>query len=402
LVCFDGFWHIVYMAKPDYRTRLFSQLDELGAQAFDDLLHADALRRSTTVANSNPFVTWAWLQALEQSHSVGAKTGWQMAHLAVVDQADQVQALLPLYAKTHSYGEYVFDWAWADAYQRSGLDYYPKLLSAIPFTPVPGQRILARQDAAARALIEHLVEFAKDNRLSSAHVLFGLENEQQWFSEAGWLPRKTVQFHWQNPGWSHFDDYLASLTQPKRKKIKAERRKFDELGLSAQRLVGADILEADWDLFYRCYVNTYKAHHSTPYLTRSFFKLIHERMSQRCLMVKILRDGVPVATSLCLFDDQRLYGRYWGSLEALPYMHFEASYYQPIEFAIERQLKVFEGGAQGEHKMARGFLPVTTWSYHWLAQPQFLEAIDRYLQRESSAIDEYVDELNERAPFKSN
>jgi uncharacterized protein len=390
------------MTSLDYRTRLFSQLNELGQEAFTDLLHADALRRGTTVAASNPFVTWAWLHGLEQSQSVGGKTGWQMLHLGLIDQNDQLQALMPLYAKSHSYGEYVFDWAWADAYQRAGLSYYPKLLAAVPFTPVPGQRILARDISAAERLIEHLVQFARDNQLSSAHVLFGLGDEQAWFERAGWLARKTVQFHWQNPGWKHFDDYLASLNQPKRKKIKAERRKFIELGLSASRRTGNEILEADWDFFYQCYCNTYKDHHSTPYLTRQFFSHLQSYLADQCLLVIISRESQPIAASLCLFDQQRMYGRYWGCLEPLPYMHFEASYYQPIEFAIERELKVFEGGAQGEHKMARGFLPVTTWSYHWLAQPQFLAAIDQYLQRESNAIDLYIDELHERAPFKAS
>ncbi len=391
------------MSNKNYRTRLFERLDDLEQSAYEDLLHADAQRRKlgpSHFSGVNPFVTWPWLQALEQSLSVGTKTGWQVAHVALFNSRDELQAFMPLYLKNHSYGEYVFDWAWADAYQRAGLDYYPKLLGAIPFTPVPGQRLLARDAPAAKQMVSEIELFAKANQLSSVHVLFVLPDEQQHLQEAGWLVRKTVQFHWQNPGWQSFDDFLASLTQPKRKKIKAERRKFSELGLTVQRLTGEQITKADWDLFYRCYCHTYRDHHSTPYLTRSFFELLAQHLAHQCLMVVISKDQAPIAASLCLFDQERLYGRYWGCLEPLPLMHFEASYYQPIEFAIERKLKVFEGGAQGEHKMARGFLPVTTYSYHWLAQPQFLEAIDRYLQRESGAIDSYVDELSQRAPFK--
>jgi uncharacterized protein len=390
------------MAKINYGMRVFSELTEIGQAQFNDLLHADAQRRGHTVPAINPFINWHWLASLETSSSVGAKTGWQSAHLALVDDTNTVHALMPLYAKSHSYGEYVFDWAWADAYQRAGLEYYPKMLSAVPFTPVPGPRLLARDATAAHTLIAALEQFARDNQLSSAHVLFGLEDERAWFEQAGWLARKTVQFHWHNQQWRHFDDYLASLAQPKRKKIKAERRKVQELGLTAQRFTGEQLTPAHWDLFYRCYCNTYRAHHSTPYLTRDFFTHMAAGMAQQCLIVVISKASEPVATSLCLFDSERLYGRYWGCIENLPFMHFEASYYQPIEFALERGLQVFEGGAQGEHKMARGFLPVTTWSYHWLAQPQFLQAIDRFLQREGNAIDSYVDELNDRLPFKTS
>jgi uncharacterized protein len=354
----------------------------------------------------NPFLSHAWLRLLETSGSVGAGTGWSPAHL--VTWADTVgpdgkvknsvvAAVLPLYAKQHSYGEYVFDWAWADAYARSGLEYYPKLLSAIPFTPVPGPRLMADSDEAARATLLALEKLAKANKISSIHVLFSRPFEQGLLRERGWLERSNVQFHWQNKQWQDFEHYLASLTQPKRKKIRAERRKFAELGLHCERLTNATITQADWDFFYRCYCATYEAHRSTPYLKEAFFRGITEAAD--CLLVKVMRGTEPIAASLCIYSESTLYGRYWGCVESLPFVHFEASYYQPIEFAIEQQIQTFEGGAQGEHKMARGFTPVATNSMHWLAHPQFKDAIAKFLEREGQSIEGYMDELNERNPF---
>jgi uncharacterized protein len=387
----------------NYRTQVIDTLGLDLQTEWQALQMRDAARQGHV---PNPFLSHAWLRLLETSGSVGRGTGWSPAHL--VTWADSVEpdgtvkssaitAVLPLYAKQHSYGEYVFDWAWADAYARSGLEYYPKLLSAIPFTPVPGPRLMADSDEAARATLLALEKLAKANKISSIHVLFSRPFEQALLRERGWLERSNVQFHWQNKQWHDFEHYLASLTQPKRKKIRAERRKFAELGLHCERLTNATITQADWDFFYRCYCATYDAHHSTPYLTESFFKGI--TAAANCLLVKVMRGTEPIAASLCVYSQATLYGRYWGCVESVPFVHFEASYYQPIEFAIEQQIQTFEGGAQGEHKMARGFTPVATNSMHWLAHPQFKDAIAKFLEREGQSIEGYMDELNERNPF---
>ncbi len=388
-------------APINYRTQVIDSLNLDLQSDWQSLQIRDAARQGHAV---NPFLSHAWLRLLETSQSVGAGTGWSPAHLLTWAQtkanglaSEQLVAALPLYAKEHSYGEYVFDWAWADAYARSGLDYYPKLLSAIPFTPVPGPRLMADSDEAAKATLIALEKLAVGKKISSIHILFSRGFEQNLLRERGWLERSNVQFHWQNNQWQHFDDYLASLTQPKRKKIRAERRKFDELGLHCVRLTNNDITAADWDFFYRCYCATYAAHHSTPYLTEAFFKQIAQTVN--CLLVKVMNGDKPIAASLCIYSETTLYGRYWGYIESFPFVHFEASYYQPIEFAIEKNLQTFEGGAQGEHKMARGFTPVATHSMHWLAHPQFKDAIERFLEREGQAIEGYLDELNERNPF---
>jgi uncharacterized protein len=387
----------------NYRTQVVDTLALDLQTEWQALQNRDAARQGHV---PNPFLTHAWLRLLETSRSVGAGTGWSPAHLLTwmdtLDTSGKVvksalAAILPLYAKQHSYGEYVFDWAWADAYARSGLEYYPKLLSAIPFTPVPGPRLMADTDEAARATLLALEKLAKANKISSIHMLFSRPFEQELLRERGWLERSNVQFHWQNKQWHDFEQYLSDLTQPKRKKIRAERRKFSELGLHCERLTSATITQDDWDFFYRCYCATYEAHHSTPYLTRDFFKGITQAVN--CLLVKVMRGTEPIAASLCIYSESTLYGRYWGYIESLPFVHFEASYYQPIEFAIEQKIQTFEGGAQGEHKMARGFTPVHTHSMHWLAHPQFKDAIAKFLEREGQSIEGYLDELNERNPF---
>jgi uncharacterized protein len=389
------------MNKPqNYRTQVVASLDAALAQPWKKLEEQDCLRVTNArgiAEPRNPFVAFEWLKLLETSKSVGPGTGWNPAHILTYNQDDQLVGATPLYLKEHSYGEYVFDWAWADAYARAGLDYYPKLLGAVPFTPVPGPRVLAANNDAAHACVIGLEKVARNNQLSSAHVLFARQDDHQIFLERGWLERTTIQFHWLNQDWKDFEDFLSSLSQPKRKKIRAERKKFAATGLHCTRLAGTDITESDWDFFYECYVRTYRAHRSSPYLTREFFMSLGS--AANCLMVKVMRDQSAVAASLCVYNDHRLFGRYWGCVESIPFVHFEASYYQPIEFAIERCLKVFEGGAQGEHKMARGFSPVQTFSAHWLAHPQFKDAIERYLEREENAIHGYIDELNERNPF---
>ena len=374
----------------NYRMRIVEDLADIGVARWNSLLADEP---------ANPFMRHEFLQALHATGCASAATGWEPRYLTLWC-GDELAAAAPLYRKAHSYGEYVFDWAWADAHQRHGVPYYPKWLVAVPFTPVPGPRLLAIDSAARDALAKALHEHAVESGLSSLHTLFLPEADARRFAGLGQMTRHSVQFHWFNRGYSTFDDYLAALTQPKRKKVRAERRKVAEAGIAFQRKVGADITEADWAFFVRCYARTYAAHHSTPYLTRAFFLELARTMPQTLLLVIAQRAGRPVAAALALFDEARLYGRYWGAVETVPFLHFETSYYQMIEFAIERRLTVFEGGAQGEHKLARGFEPVTTFSSHWLSHPAFNAAVQRYLEREHGGIEAYVDELNERTALK--
>ncbi len=349
---------------------------------------------------ANPFLSYAFLHALHESGSASKKSGWQPQYLTIW-QVDNLVAALPLYAKFHSYGEYVFDWAWADAYRRNGLEYYPKLLSAIPFTPVTGGRLLAIDAPARAALLSALKEVQEKNDLSSTHILYPPEQEAKQLEDAGFMLRKGVQFHWKNQGFENFEQFLSTLEQKKRKNIRAERRKVHEAGITLRQLPGLQASEADWRFFKRCYDNTYSAHYSTPYLNLDFFLRISQTMPENILLVIAEREGNPIASSLLIHDQNALYGRYWGALEHHACLHFEAAYYQPLEFCIANKIAAFEGGAQGEHKMARGFLPQQTWSAHWLAHPGFADAVERFLDEEGKGIENYVDELNERNPFKS-
>ena len=375
----------------NYRTRIVSCLSEIGQQAWDKLLNLQN--------DGTPFLKYAFLHTLHETGCASEKSGWQPQYLSLWEDAELVAAL-PLYVKMHSYGEYVFDWAWADAYQRHGLDYYPKLLSSIPFTPVTGGRLLARDDAARAALIQVLSTLQRDSKVSSTHVLYPTEAQAELLQDAGFMLRCGVQFHWINPGYASFEDFLASLERKKRKNIRAERRKVAEQGVTFRHVHGIDAGPADWAFFSRCYAHTYAAHHSTPYLNLAFFRGIGATMPENILLIIAEKDGAPIASSLLIHDGITLYGRYWGAIETLPCLHFETAYYQPLEFCIANKLRCFEGGAQGEHKMARGFLPQKTWSAHWLAHPSFADAIERFLARESDGIASYVDELNERNPFR--
>ena len=377
----------------DYCTRVVSDLAAIGESKWNALVAASG--------NGNPFVRYEFLHALHSSGCASPRSGWEMQYVTLW-RGDELAGAVPLYRKHHSYGEYVFDWAWASAYQQHGIEYYPKWLAAVPFTPVPGARLIARDSDHRMLLARALVSQARESAMSSLHVLFAPPGEIEHLAAAGMLTRRAVQFHWFNRDYLSFDDYLVSLAQPKRKKIRAEKRKVSTEGVVLERKVGCEISDADWDLFMRCYATTYAAHYSTPYLNRRFFLQIARSMPETLLMVVARRDGRPIAAALALFDQERLYGRYWGAIEFVPCLHFETSYYQMIEFAIERKLKVFEGGAQGEHKLARGFEPVTTCSSHWLAHPAFADAIERYLQRETGGIEAYVDELNERSALRAS
>jgi predicted N-acyltransferase len=377
--------------KQNYRTRIIASLSEVGQPAWDALVGSQA--------DANPFLSFAFLHALHESGSASQDTGWQPQYLTLW-QDERIVAALPMYAKFHSYGEYVFDWAWADAYRRNGLDYYPKLLSAIPFTPVTGNRLIAIDDQARAALLQALLGVQEASGLSSTHILYPPQSEATQLEGAGFLMRKGVQFHWQNQGYDSFEQFLSTLEQKKRKNIRAERRKVQEAGITMRPLPGRDASEADWLFFKRCYDQTYREHHSTPYLNLDFFQRIGETMPDNLLLVIAEREGQPIASSLLVHDQHALYGRYWGCIEQHACLHFETAYYQPLEFCIANKIAAFEGGAQGEHKMARGFLPKQTWSAHWLAHEAFADAVERFLAQEGKGMDDYVDELNDRSPFK--
>jgi uncharacterized protein len=380
----------------DYRTQVISSIATVPAAQWNALL---ALRLGTQPRQ--PFLRHEFLLALEQHRCVGRNTGWLPRHVVIHDRAGVLVGAMPLYVKSHSYGEYVFDWAWADAYRRNGLEYYPKLLSAIPFTPIAGSRLLAGTPALRAALLRHALTLVKEAKVSSLHILFADDDDWQAIADAGMLRRTGAQFHWCNRAYETFEQFLAGLSQPKRKKIRAERRKVVDAGVSIERLAGARIQAQHWAFFDRCYQSTYVAHHSTPYLNEGFFKALGATLADNCVLVIASRNGAPIASSLLLVDDQRVYGRYWGALEFVPCLHFEMAYYQSIELAIERKLLIIEGGAQGEHKLARGFEPVQTSSAHWLSEPAFLDAVDRFLQRERDAVSGYIDELNEHSPYKA-
>jgi uncharacterized protein len=387
------------MAEDDTTLRIVADISEIDAAAWDGLLAAQA--------DASPFMRHAYLHAMQASGSAASDTGWTPRILSLWRQ-DDLQAACALYLKMHSYGEYVFDWAWADAYQRHGLAYYPKAVIAPPFTPVPGARLLAR-DAASRALLlRAAVAWCKEQELSSLHLLFGNEADMAACADAGLMLRHQVQFHWQNvraadgQPFDDFDAFLASLAQEKRKKIRQERRKVAEAGVRFRWAQGRDIAAADWEFFYRCYERTYLEHGNAPYLARSFFTSMARDMPAHWLLFVAERDGEPIACSLVALEpDQRVaYGRYWGALARVDCLHFEACYYQPLQWCIAQGYQRFEGGAQGEHKMARALMPVRTSSAHWLAHPAFAEAVERFLEREGQGVDHYLEELAQRTPFR--
>ena len=349
------------------------------------------------LAGEQPFVRHEFLCALLETGCAAARSGWR-PQFVLLRRAGALAGAMPLFVKSHSYGEYVFDWAWADAHERHGVTYYPKLLCAIPFTPVRGRRLLAAGARERRALAGAALELAR--RTSSLHVLFVQEDEAELLRAEGMLLRRTVQFHWKNEGYADFEAFLARLSHARRKNIRQERRRVREAGVSLRWLEGEAIGRAQWEFFHRCYRHTYAAHGSSPYLNLEFFLRLGSALPRNVAMVMAERDGRPIAASLFLHDGASLYGRYWGALEHVPLLHFECCYYQAIEYAIGRGLQVFEGGAQGEHKIFRGLMPVEALSAHWLADARFARAIEDYLAREGQGIARYVDELCEHSPFK--
>jgi len=367
--------------------RILDSLEDVRAGEWDAL------------AGGNPTLAHAFLDSLHRTGCAAPASGWS-AQFPTLWRDGRLVGAAPLYVKAHSYGEYVFDWGWADAYERHGLAYYPKLLAAVPFTPATGARLLTVDDAVRARLARELLHLARNSEVSSLHVLFPGAEDAAALRAAGLLERSGVQFHWRNAGYRDFDAFLAALAHDKRKKIRQERRRVAEAGVSLRRLTGREATSAEWDFFTACYRRTYRAHRSTPYLNRAFFGMIAERMPDNVLLVIAEREGKPIAAALDLFGPAALYGRYWGSVEYVAGLHYEACYYQALEFCIERGIALFEGGAQGEHKHARGFLPESTRSFHWLAHPAFNRAIDQFLEQEGAHVAAYVDELNERTPFR--
>ena len=347
----------------------------------------------------DPFLSWDFLEALEQSGCVGAATGWQPAHLLARDGAGAAVGAAPFYLKQHSYGEYVFDHAWADALMRSGGRYYPKLQGAVPFTPVPGRRLLAREGDVRAALARGAVGLAQRAGFSSVHVTFAPRETCAALARQGYLTRTGLQYHWFNRGYENFEHFLSNLSSQKRKTIRRERARACE-GVAIRQLHGDDIKPRDWDFFFRCYVDTGSRKWGSPYLNRDFFALIGERMAERCVLFVAEADGRPVASALNFIGSEALYGRYWGKLAEIPFLHFELCYYRAIDFAIHEGLARVEAGAQGEHKLARGYEPAPTYSAHWIAHSGLREAVARYLEAETPAVAEEAEMLAESGPFR--
>ena len=435
----------------DYVIRVLASPLEVDGATWNALLAAQP--------QPTPFMRHEYLAALHTSGCAVPATGWTPRFITVW-QGGQLAAACPLYLKTHSHGEYVFDWAWANAYAQHGLAYYPKALVAVPFTPVPGTRLLVRDATARQALVQTLMDWCHAKKLSSLHLLFGADADLAACAQAGLMQRDTVQFHWTNmaptlatscaslppegahfalgrPGgeighprpFGSFDHFLASLNQEKRKKIRQERRKVADAGVRFRWARGNDISPSDWDFFYRCYERTYLEHGNAPYLSRGFFRQMAQDMPENWLLFVGERAGRPMASSLIALHDPLTlgsgqnhskniletadeglshpdgsetvaYGRYWGALERVDCLHFEACYYQPLQWCIAHGIHRFEGGAQGEHKMARALLPVKTSSAHWLAHPSFADAVERFLEREGHGVGEYLEHLQARSPLR--
>ncbi|AHE56335.1 GNAT family N-acetyltransferase [Sphingomonas sanxanigenens] len=373
--------------------------DEIRVRIGQGVAAFDAAAWDECAGAENPFLSHAFLTILEESGSVGPGTGWQALPIAVEGQDGGIAGVVPSYAKSHSQGEYVFDHGWADAWTRAGGRYYPKLQIAVPFTPVPGPRLLLADPAAAPALIAAIESVVDANDLSSAHATFITPDQIPLFESAGWLIREGVQFHWQNQGFDDFGGFLATLASRKRKAIRKERAAAVE-GLEIVHLSGEAITEAHWDAFWHFYQDTGARKWGRPYLTRRFFSLLGQRMADRVLLILALRDGKPIAGALNLIGTDTLYGRYWGAAEEVPFLHFELCYYQAIDAAIDRRLARVEAGAQGEHKLARGYAPVPTWSAHYIPNASFRDAVARFLEAERAEMEREIEDLGAFTPFR--
>jgi len=408
------------MTDLELRIRLAQSLKEVPAAAWDACaagagnlctikpIHEDNLSPSLSTRGQvdNPFLSHNFLSSLEQSHSVGGRTGWQSRHLLAETKDGSLVGAAPCYVKTHSRGEYVFDHGWADAYERAGGSYYPKLQVAVPFTPVTGPRLLTAPgplaDAVQGALADALAEITQANDLSSAHVTFLTEAEWKALGARGFLQRTDQQFHWENEGYASFDDFLARLASRKRKTIRRERKDALAPGIDVEWLTGSDLTESVWDAFFKFYMDTGSRKWGSPYLTRDFFSLIGERMADRILLVMAKRAGRFIAGAINFIGHDTLYGRNWGAVEHHPFLHFELCYYQAIDYAIQNKLLRVEAGAQGEHKLARGYMPHTTYSAHFIANPALKRAIAEYLARERAYVEAAGEELAAAAPFRKD
>ena len=376
-----------------YQLRVHSSIDQLAAADWNRLAGDDL-----------PHLRHEFLAAMERHGCVGERFGWLPRHLGLYDQAEQLVAAAPCYLKFNSYGEFVFDWAWADAYRRAGLAYYPKLVIASPYTPATGQRVLtgaaANRAELAAALVRGSVEVAKELGVSGVHWLFSSEEEIGWMRAEGLMPRLGCQFHWHSQGEADFEALLARFSAEKRKKIKRERRRVIEAGVRIRRLRGSEASAEEWAIFHRLYEDTFDKRGGIPTLSLPFFREIGATMGENTLLVLAEHGAEIVAAAFCLVGARTLYGRHWGCSQAFHSLHFEACYYQGLEHCISHGLTGFEPGAQGEHKVARGFLPTRTWSAHWLAESRFQEPIGHFLAHEIEALEDYIDEMNARSPYR--
>jgi predicted N-acyltransferase len=375
----------------------------LKATVHDSIAEIDSDAWNALVGPDYPFLRHEFLELAETTGSVSPNAGWTPRHLAVYEGSN-LRAAMPLYEKSHSWGEFVFDWAWAQAYQRAGLEYYPKLVAAAPYTPAPSTRLLRAQsgdDEAAAVLIESATSLAAETGCSSVHILFPTPEEVPVLERHGLLVRKDCQFHWHNRGYRDFDEFLASFTSAKRKKARRDRRRVTEAGIRFRRLRGHDMSSEDWSVVYGLIARTFMLRGSLPYFNQAFFEGIGRRLQRNILVILAEREGRPIAAAIFYESDRALYGRYWGSDGHYDALHFETCYYQGIDYCIETGKALFEPGTQGEHKIARGFSPVTTWSAHWLAHPEFAGAIERYLDEEGRHIERYIDIVDAHTPYKA-
>jgi len=380
-------------ARAQIDITLTPSLQAVDAAAWDALANPTGERR-------DPFVTHAFLSTLEDSRCVDGDSGWDSCHL-IAREGDALVGAMPLYAKTHSYGEYVFDHAWADAMRRAGGRYYPKLQCAVPFTPVTGRRVLAKSDAVRDMLIAGAKEAARKLEASSIHITFPTHDEWARSGELGYLQRTGIQYHWANEGYGSFDAFLAALSSQKRKNIRKERERA-QAGLVIRRLEGDAITAAHWDFFFLCYMDTGSRKWGSPYLNRTFFHLLGDRMADSCVMFVAEADGIPIACALNLLGSDTIYGRYWGCTQDVPFLHFELCYYQAMDYAIEHGLRCVEAGAQGEHKLLRGYAPTATYSAHWIEHRGLRDAVARYLADERPAVAHEIEALNEHTPFRKS
>lgn len=355
-------------------------------------------------ATGTPFLRHEFLAALEREGCIGEDKGWATNHLLLEDEAGRIQGAIPLYLKSHSWGEFVFDWSWAKAYAQAGLDYYPKLVSMTPFTPAAGPHLLVAPHVDAvqvrQALAKALIDYARKHSLSSAHMLFTAEADRESLSEVQFIWRKDCQFHWHNRGYASFDDFMATFRAEKRKKALRERRRVREGGVTFRTLAGSEMTDRLWDIVFGFSATTFEMHGHEHYLNAAFFKSISDCLPDLVMVKLAVLQDQPIAAAIFFRSGDTLYGRYWGAAANFDSLHFETCYYQGIEYCIEQGLAHFEPGTQGEHKVARGFEPTTTWSAHWIADARFRRAIDSYLAQERDAVDEYMASVEEHVPFR--